>query len=180
MFRHWVSEDIMGITSGTIDTHLRHIEAGLIIQELFPHDKEQRGPTEMKYITAWGELLFVGCRNRNGVCLGSNGEHLEGSNETAKILHDTFFHELKKTSLSLARASTFPNLRFDFFVDIKSGKWVLNEIETLADCRSYSAYLLEHTGEFYLNGWNNKNYQPFTPQLSTTLLRERLEHELEQ
>ncbi len=179
-FKHWVSENIMGITSGNIDTHLRHIEPGLIIQELFPHNKEQRGPTEMKYITAWGELLFVGCRNSNGVCLGSNGEYLEGAKETAIILQDKFFHKLKKISLSLAKSSTFPNLRFDFFVDMKSGKWVLNEIETLADCRSYSDYLLEHTGKFYLNGWNSKTYHIFTSPLTTSLLRERLKHELEE
>jgi hypothetical protein len=178
-FRHWVSKDIMGITCGNIDTHLRHIEPGLIIQELFPHNKAQRGPTEMKYITAWGELLFVGCRNSNGVCLGSKGEYLEGSQKTAKMLQDIFFRKLKKISLSMAKSSTFPNLRFDFFVDIKSGEWVLNEIETLADCRSYSDYLLEHTGKFYLNGWRNENYHTFTSPLTTTLLRERLKHELE-
>jgi hypothetical protein len=178
-FKHWVSDDIMGVTSGNIDTHLRHIEPGLIIQELFPHHEDQRGPTEMKYITAWGELLFVGCRNSHGVFLGSNGEYLEGSKETAMMLQDKFFHKLKKVSLSLAKASTFPNLRFDFFVDIKSGEWVLNEIETLADCRSYSTYLLEHTGKFYLNGWNNKAYHAFTSPLTTTLLRDRLKYELE-
>jgi hypothetical protein len=178
-FKHWISDDIMGVTSGNIDTHLLHIQPGLIIQELFPHNKEQRGPTEMKFMTAWGELLFVGCRNSHGVCLGSNGEHLEGSQETAILLQDKFFHKLKKTSLSLAKASTFPNLRFDFFVDIESGEWVLNEIETLADCRSYSYYLLEHTGKFYLNGWGNKAYQTFTTPLTTTLLRERLQRELE-
>jgi hypothetical protein len=177
-FKRWISDDIMGVTSGNIDTHLLHIEAGLIIQELFPHNKEQRGPTEMKYMTAWGELLFVGCRNSHGVCLGSNGEYLEGSQETAIILHDKFFLQLKKIALSLAKASTFPNLRLDFFVDIESGEWVLNEIETLADCRSYSAYLLENTGKFYLNGWRNKKYHTFTSPLTTTLLRERLKHEL--
>ena len=178
-FKHWVSDDIMGVTSGNIDTHLLHIEPGLIIQELFPHNKEQRGPTEMKFMTAWGELLFVGCRNSRGVCLGSNGEHLEGSQETAIILHDKFFHKLKKIALSLAKSSTFPNLRFDFFVDIDSGEWVLNEIETLADCRSYSDYLLENTGEFYLKGWRNKTYHTFTTPLTTTLLRDRLKNELE-
>lgn len=178
-FKHWIYDDIMGVTSGSIDTHLLHIEPGLIIQELFPHNKEQRGPTEMKFMTAWGELLFVGCRNSHGVCLGSNGEHLEGSKETAIMLHDKFFHKLKKISLSLAKASTFPNLRFDFFIDIESGEWVLNEIETLADCRSYSAYLLEHTGKFYLNGWSNKTYHTFTSPLTITLLRERLKYELE-
>ena len=179
IFKHWVSDDIMGVTSGNIDTHLLHIEPGLIIQELFPHNKEQRGPTEMKFMTAWGELLFVGCRNSYGVCLGSNGEHLEGSQETAIMLHDKFFKKLKKIALSLAKSSTFPNLRFDFFVDIESGEWVLNEIETLADCRSYSDYLLEYTGEFYLNGWRNKTYHTFTSPLTTTLLRERLKNELE-
>jgi hypothetical protein len=178
-FKHWVSDDIMGVTSGNIDTHLLHIEPGLIIQELFPHNKEQRGPSEMKYMTAWGELLFVGCRNSHGVCLGSNGEYLEGSKETAIMLQYKFFHKLKKISLSLAKASTFPNLRFDFFVDIKSEEWVLNEIETLADCRSYSDYLLEYTGKFYLNGWVNKAYHSFTSPLTTTLLRERLKYELE-
>ncbi|MFT4580245.1 MAG: hypothetical protein ACI9XC_000787 [Gammaproteobacteria bacterium] len=139
----------MGVTSGHIDTHLLHIEPGLIIQELFPHNKEQRGTTEMKFMTAWGELLFVGCRNSHGVCLGSNGEHLEGSQETATMLHDKFFHNLKKISLSLAKASTFPNLRFDFFVDIEGGGWVLNEIETLSDCGSYSDYLLTKVTERY-------------------------------
>ena len=178
-FKNWVSDDIMGVTSGNIDTHLLHIEPGLIIQELFPHHKEQRGPTEMKYMTAWGELLFVGSRNSQGVCLGSNGEHLEGSQETAIMLKDKFFNKLKKIALSLAKASSFPNLRFDFFVDIESGKWVLNEIETLADCRSYSGYLLENTGEFYLKGWRNKTYHTFTSPLTTTLLRERLKYELE-
>jgi hypothetical protein len=178
-FKQWVSDDIMGVTSGSIDTHLLHIEPGLIIQELFPHNKQQRGPTEMKYMTAWGELLFVGCRNSRGVCLGNNGEHLEGNQETATILHDNFFHKLKEIALSLAKASTFPNLRFDFFVDIESGEWVLNEIETLADCRSYSKYLLEHTGAFYLNGWRNKAYHTFTSPITTTLLRKRLKNELE-
>lgn len=178
-FKHWISEDIMGITCGNIDTHLRHIEPGLIIQELFHHNKAQRGPTEMKYMTAWGELLFVGCRNSDEVCLGSNGEYLEGNQETAKDLYEKFFHKLKEISLSMARASTFPNLRFDFFVDIQSGEWVLNEIETLADCRSYSDYLLEHTGNFYYKGWCKKTYRTFTPSLTAALLRERLKHEIE-
>ncbi|MDH5370204.1 MAG: hypothetical protein OEW99_09275 [Gammaproteobacteria bacterium] len=178
-FKQWVSDDIMGVTSGNIDTHLLHIEPGLIIQALFPHNKKQRGPTEMKYITAWGELLFVGCRNSHGVCLGGDGEHLEGRQETATMLHDKFFHKLKIIALSLAKASTFPNLRFDFFVDIESGEWVLNEIETIADCRSYSDYLLEYTGEFYLNGWRNKAYHTFTTPLTTTLLKERLKNELD-
>ena len=177
-FKYWIYNYIMGITSGNIDTHLRHIAPGLIIQELFPHQKKQRGPAEMKYITAWGELLFVGCRNSNGVCLGSNGEYLEGNKETAMILQNKFFHKLKKISLSMAKASTFPNLRFDFFVDLKSDEWVLNEIETLADCRSYSDYILKYTGKFYLNGWLNKTYNTLTSSLTTTILRERLRHEL--
>ena len=177
-FKHWISKNFLGVTSGTIDTHLRHIEPGLIIQELFPHDKKQRGPTEMKYFTAWGELLFMGCRNGKGVHLGTGGEYLEGDLETAHVLQDNFFLKLKKTALSLARASTFPNLRMDFFVDIKSGKWVLNEIETLADCRSHPDYILENTGEFFLKGWINKKYITFDYPLTIPLLRDRLKNEL--
>jgi hypothetical protein len=56
----------------------------------------------------------------------------------------------------IGKSFNFPNLRFDFFVDIEGGGWVLNEIETLTGCRSYSDYLLENTGEFYLKGWRNK------------------------
>lgn len=177
-FKHWISKNILGVTSGDIDTHLRHIEPGLIIQELFPHDKEQKGPIEMKYFTAWGELLFVGCRNAKGVCLGKGGEYLEGDLETAHILQDKFFLKLKKTALSLAKASIFPNLRMDFFVDIKSGEWVLNEIETLADCSSYPDYLLENTGKFYLKGWIDKMYLTFDSLLTVPVLRERLKNEL--
>ena len=69
------------MTCGDIDTHLQHIKPGLIIQELFSHDANARGPTEMKFMTAWGELLFVGSRNSKGVCLGSNGEYLEGDSD---------------------------------------------------------------------------------------------------
>jgi len=177
-FKAWIAEFILGVTCGDIGTHLRHIEPGLIIQELFPHDRNERGPTEMKYITAWGELLLVGCRNGKGVCLGSDGESLEGDSKVARRLFDRFFRPLKETALSLARASTFPNLRCDFFVDIESGRWVLNEIETLADCRSYSAYLLKKTGEFYSKGWLNKAYLPFDSPLSVPVLRERLKSEL--
>ena len=178
VFKAWIIESVLGVTCGDIDTHLRHIEPGLIIQELFPHDINERGPTEMKFMTAWGELLFVGCRNSKGVCLGSNGEYLEGDKKVASVLFDKFFQPLKNATLSLARASTFPNLRCDFFVDIESGRWVLNETETLADCRSYSEYLLKNTGEFYLNGWLNKAYIPFNSPLSVSILRERLKSEL--
>ena len=69
------------MTCGDIDTHLQHIKPGLIIQELFRHDANAKGPTEMKFMTAWGELLFVGSRNSKGVCLGSNGEYLEGDSD---------------------------------------------------------------------------------------------------
>jgi hypothetical protein len=133
----------------------------------------------LEILTAWEELLFVGCRNSHGVCLGSHKEYLESSKEMAMMLQDKFFHKLKKVSLALPKASTFPNLRLEFFIDNKSGEWVLNEIETLADCRSYSTYLLEHKGKFYLNGWRNKTYHAFTSPLTTTLLRDCLKHELE-
>lgn len=132
----------------------------------------------MKFITAWGELLFVGCRNANGVCLGNDGEYLEGPLEPALILRDKFFHVLKKITLCLAKASTFPNLRFDFFVDIKSGEWVLSEVETLADCRTYPAYLLQNIGEFYLQGWLDKTYRTFDAPLTVSMLRERLKNEI--
>ena len=178
LFNSWISEVILGVTSGTIDTHLRYIEPGLVVQELFPHDKSQRGPIEMKYFTAWGELLFVGCRNGNGVHFGRDGEHLEGDSKSGSILHETFFHDLKKVALSLARASTYPNLRCDFFVDIESGKWVLNETETLADCRSHSGYLLNNTGKFYLKGWIDRVYVPSDAPLTVSVLRERLISEL--
>lgn len=177
-FKRWVHEDVLGVTSGDIDTHLRHIEPGLIIQDMFPHDKNQKGPLEMKYITAWGELLFVACRNGNGVFLGCEGEYLEGAMETAEILRQKFFHTLKTTALSLSRSSTFPNLRFDFFVDINSEEWVLNEIETIADCRSYPKSLLENTGKFYLNGWLDKAYIKFDSPLTVSVLRERLKNEI--
>jgi hypothetical protein len=158
-FEAWVTEEILNVTSGNIDTHLRHINSGIVIQDLFPHDKNQRGPIEMKFFTAWGELLFVGCRNGEGICFGNNGELLEGKGESAQILYDTFFHDLKKVALALSRSSTFPNLRCDFFVDTQSEKWVLNEVETLADCRTYPQYLLKNTGEFYLKGWLDKKFQ---------------------
>ncbi|MBC8292602.1 MAG: hypothetical protein H8E45_05480 [Proteobacteria bacterium] len=173
-FKYWIQETMLGTTSGNIDTHLRHIQPGLIIQELFPHDQEQRGPTEMKFNTAWGELLYVGCRNSKGVCLGKDGEHLEGDLGLAHVLQALFFENLKGMALSLARASTFPNLRFDFFVDIESGEWVLNEIATLADCRSYPNYILATTGEFYLKGWIENAYRKFETPLTVPLLRERL------
>ena len=178
VFKSWITESVLGVTCGDIDTHLSHIEPGLIIQELFPHDRDERGPTEMKFMTAWGELLFIGCRNSKGVCLGSNGEYLEGDSKVASILLDKFFQPLKDTSLSLARSSTFPNLRCDFFVDIESGRWVLNETETLDDCNKYSEYLLKNTGEFYFNGWINKSYIPFDSPLSVSILRDRLNSEL--
>ncbi|MCW8931292.1 MAG: hypothetical protein OQL19_13765 [Gammaproteobacteria bacterium] len=178
-FSHWIKEDILGVTSGHIDTHLRHIDSGLTIQALFPHDKSQQGPTEMKFNTAWGELLYVGCRNAQNICLGNKGEHLEGDRQMAQILKEQFFEKLKKTALALARASTFPNLRIDFFVDINSGQWVLNEIETLADCRSYPHYILENTGKFYLNGWINKAYRISNFSLTIPRLRERLTNELQ-
>tara|TARA_B110000967_G_scaffold166795_1_gene175009 strand:- start:449 stop:1546 length:1098 start_codon:yes stop_codon:yes gene_type:complete len=178
VFKSWITESVLGVTCGDIDTHLSHIEPGLIIQELFPHDRDERGPTEMKFMTAWGELLFIGCRNSKDVCLGSSGEYLEGDSKVASILLDKFFQPLKDTSLSLARSSTFPNLRCDFFVDIESGRWVLNETETLADCNSYSEYLLKNTGEFYFNGWINKSYIPFDSPLSVSILRDRLNSEL--
>ena len=177
-FKYWITDSILGVTSGDIDTHLRHIQPGLIIQALFPHDKAQLGPTEMKFNTAWGELLYVGCRNAKGVCLGKSGEHLEGDQETAHDLQEVFFEKLKKIALSLARASTFPNLRLDFFVDINSGEWVLNEIETLADCRSYPNYILENTGKFYLKGWLDKAYIAFESDLTVPILRGRLYNEL--
>ncbi len=173
-FSQWIKEKILGITSGSIDTHLLHIEPGLIIQALFPHDKDKRGPIEMKFNTAWGELLYVGCRNAQGVCLDNQGDYLEGERETAKLLKAFFFEELKTTALSLARASTYPNLRFDFFVEINTGVWVLNEIETLADCRSYPDYILENTGKFYHQGWLNKSYKTIETKLTTRILRERL------
>jgi len=177
-FKYWITDSILGVTSGNIDTHLRHIQPGLIIQSLFPHDKAQQGPTEMKFNTAWGELLYVGCRNAKGVCLGNSGEHLEGDKELACDLQERFFETLKRVSLSLARASTFPNLRLDFFVDLMSGEWVLNEIETLADCRSYPNYILENTGKFYLKGWIDKAYNTFKSDLTVPILRERLSNEL--
>jgi len=177
-FKAWIEKFILGVTCGNIDTHLRHIKSGLIIQEMFPHDKNEIGPTEMKYMTAWGELLFVGCRNGKDVCLGSDGDFLEGDHEFARFLFDKFFQPLKKNALSLAKASTFPNLRCDFFVDIKSGRWVLNEIETLADCRSYSDNLLKNTGEFYSKGWHYKKYRSFDSSLSVSVLRDRLRNEL--
>lgn len=178
VFKAWITSSVLGVACGDIDTHLRHIDPGLIIQELFPHDRNERGPTEMKFMTAWGELLFVGCRNSKGVCLGSNGEYLEGDNKVARVLFDKFFQPLKEAALSLARSSTFPNLRCDFFVDMESGRWVLNETETLADCRSYSEYLLKNTGKFYYNGWLKKAYVSFDSPLSVSGLRERLNNEL--
>jgi hypothetical protein len=178
IFKAWVTESVLGMTCGDIDTHLQHIKPGLIIQELFPHDANARGPTEMKFMTAWGELLFVGCRNSKGVCLGSNGEYLEGDSDVARVLFDKFFQPLKEVALSLARSSTFPNLRCDFFVDIESGRWVLNETETLADCRSYSEYLLKNTGKFYFEGWLKSEFIPYNLPLSVTVLRERLNNEL--
>ena len=110
--------------------------------------------------------------------IGSNGEHLEGDREMAETLKSLFFEDLKKTALSLARASTFPNLRIDFFVDINSGQWVLNEIETLADCRTYPHYILENTGGFYLQGWLEKAYKVSDFPLSVSILRERLSNEI--
>ena len=177
-FKAWINEEILNVTSGNIDTHLRHIEPGIIIQDLFPHEKKELGPVEMKFFTAWGEILFVGCRNGEDICFGHNGEFLEGERANAKILYDSFFNELKDVALALARASTFPNLRCDFFVDPESGNWVLNEVETLADCRTYPNYLLKNTGEFYLKGWLDKKYQITNSPLTTPLLRERFMTEM--
>ena len=177
-FKHWVTNNIIGVTSGNIDTHLRHIKPGLMIQALFPHDSTELGPIEMKFNTAWGDLLYVGCRNTDEISLGSQGEHLEGNKEIANKLQDIFFEKLKKIALSIARASTFPNLRIDFFVDLKSGEWVLNEIETLADCRSYPNYVLENTGKFFLRGWLSNAFSVFESELTVAILRERLYNEL--
>ena len=177
-FKKWVTNSFMGTTSGNIDTHLRHIKPGLMIQALFPHDSVELGPIEMKFNTAWGELLYVGCRNTNEICLGSQGERLEGNKEIAKALEDIFFQKLKRVALSIARASTFPNLRVDFFVDLKSGEWVLNEVETLADCRSYPSYILGNTGKFFLKGWLEQSFSVFESELTVAILRERLSSEL--
>ncbi len=177
-FKRWINGCILGVTSGDIDTHLRHIQPGLIVQDLFPHNKAQRGPIEMKFNTAWGKLLYVGCRNAKEVCLGTKGECLKGDQKIASDLRKMFFKPLKMIALALARASTFPNLRLDFFVDIRTGRWVFNEIETLADCRSYPSSILENIGKFYLKGWLEKSYILFKPGLSVSILRERLANEL--
>jgi hypothetical protein len=177
-FCEWIELRILTNTVGKIDTHLSDIEPGLIIQTLFSHPKEVRGPIEMKFFTAWGELLFVGLRNGGGVCLGKEGEYLKGDRDTFDALHRMFFHELKKNTLALARASTVPNLRCDFFVDIRSGSWVLNEMALLPDVSSYPGYILEDTGKFFHKGWVDKVYKHTPSSLTITQLRKRLTTEI--
>jgi len=153
---NFVDREIMNVIASEADQHLRMIQPGVIVEELFKTGGHSKRPLEAKVQTLWGKVALMtfigedprGCvsqdpawhyfRDGTGWDLKGMLGSTAGNDEVSDLVLSSAFDGMVENAEKFATVVGADSMRVDFFVGFRpdgSVDYKVNEVESISGAR---------------------------------------------